>query len=323
MENLNIVFDAIEKEINAYINKEDCKHVGLVETIRSLSKEGMFDDLHSKSTEELRSIEKDLLNNNDLLLGMRDQFLVDQEGIDLFLNEISVPQIDHFIIWNFEENVKNKLFSINQLDRKIYAKMFAQKLDSKLYCCFYNVDQICTKGYITYWIEKDLVDVLDSCIDTFAEFDIDLVDYLIIQNDFTHVGGDYTGFRHNSFMAQEGVKGINEKTTSVEDYLINCDKSNLISKLEDTLKGRSGNDVAIVLYALIDLEYTTVTTWKTLFDSMKERFSIKGGYNATTEGKRLIKEGKMETNGNKSIKMETNAQILFNRMLKMKKFLKQ
>lgn len=74
--------------------------------------------------------------------------------------------------------LRNKLFSLSPIDRDIYAGIFAREFDSKLYCEFDVIDYIYEKGYITYPLEHSITAYMDAVIETFAEFNINLVEYL-------------------------------------------------------------------------------------------------------------------------------------------------
>lgn len=81
-------------------------------------------------------------------------------------------------------------------------------------------------------------------------------------------------------------KGKVTKTT-IDECLVNCNVEMIRPKLFCLLRGAVGSKVAIVVYALRKLKYTTERT-KTLFRVFKNEFDVAGEYNGITEGLRLI-----------------------------------
>nr|WP_320060034.1 hypothetical protein [uncultured Bacteroides sp.] len=85
--------------------------------------------------------------------------------------------------------------------------------------------------------------------------------------------------------------------TTIDECLVNCNKATLKSKLSCLLRGKKGNDVAIVIKALEKAGYI-ITDTKTLHKIFKDEFGVIGEYNAIRNGIRLI-EGYEKTNNEK------------------------
>lgn len=86
--------------------------------------------------------------------------------------------------------------------------------------------------------------------------------------------------------------------TTIDECLVNCNVSVIKPKLSCLLKGKKGNSIAAVIFALKEeLKYTTedIATLHRIFET---EFDIAGKYKGVTSGVRLIERYKKDKNSN-------------------------
>lgn len=211
MEALNIFFKEVNKITNEYSQKEKCEMPSVFN--------------QAKENKDFIELTEKIKAGSEIQISDIERFaekLVIPDSIAKAFEAIS-PQ-DLFSIFmlpdvGFElENecislLRNKLFSLSPIDRDIYAGIFAREFDSKLYCEFDVIDYIYEKGYITYPLEHSITAYMDAVIETFAEFNINLVEYLKKDSDFEQEFGDYNDFRAKKY----AEKSTPEKEETPED----------------------------------------------------------------------------------------------------------
>ena len=105
--------------------------------------------------------------------------------------------------------------------------------------------------------------------------------------------------------------------TTIDECLVNCDMAVIKPKLYHLLKGKKGNSVAAVIFALKEeLKYTTEDT-TTLHRIFKTEFDITGKYKGVTSGLRLIERYEKDKNSN-----DGNGKKLFEEMETVLAYLK-
>lgn len=105
--------------------------------------------------------------------------------------------------------------------------------------------------------------------------------------------------------------------TTIDECLVNCNVSVIKPKLSCLLKGKKGNSIAAVIFALKkELKYTTedITTLHRIFET---EFDIAGKYKGVTNGFRLIERYKEDKNPN-----DGNGKKLFEEMETVVAYLK-
>lgn len=219
MEALNIFFNEVSKITNEYSQKGECE----------------MPSLYNKVKENKNFIE--------LVDKMKAGILIEANDFEEFAIQIEIPDS---LNKSFEETdpedpfsaimlsdvpleiekecvalLRNKLFSLLPTDRDIYAKIFARELDSKLFCEFDVISYIYEKGYEVRFLENSITAYIDSVIEVFAEFHINLVEYLKEDSEFDPTFGNYNNFCANKYLNESKTKA----NVSAEDSLVGINHS--------------------------------------------------------------------------------------------------
>lgn len=226
MDALNIFFKEVNKVTNEYSQKEKCE----IPSLFNQSKESPeFIELTQKikkgdeiQTSDFERFAESLVISDSLSKAL--EAVNPQDPFSVFmLPDISVELENECI-----SLLRSKLFALSPKDRSIYAKIFAREFDSKLYCEFDAINYIYEKGYETYPLEHSITAYMDAAIETFADFNIDLVEYLKRDSDFDPEFGDYNDFRAKKYARKSDMsetptsKGVIKKDSKQEcitDYL--------------------------------------------------------------------------------------------------------
>lgn len=204
MDTINIFFKEVSKITNEYSQKEKCEMPSLYNKVKE-NKDfiELIDKMKAGTQIEANDFEKfarqleipDSLNKSFEEANPKDP-----------LSVIMLPDIPLDIEMECVSLLRNKLFSLLPADRDIYAKIFARELDAKLFCEFDSISYIYEKGYEVYFLENSITAYMDSVIEVFSEFDIDLVDYLKKDSDFEPEFGDYNDFRAKRYSNEPKTK---------------------------------------------------------------------------------------------------------------------
>lgn len=108
--------------------------------------------------------------------------------------------------------------------------------------------------------------------------------------------------------------------TTIEECLVNCNAKEVKTKLVSLLKGKKGDSVAAVIFALNKLKYISEEI-KPLFHILESEFNITGGYPGVTSGIRKMEN--YEKDIEKNNKPNMNEKKLYDKMEAIKKHLKQ
>lgn len=249
MEALNIFFNEVSKITNEYSQKGECE----------------MPSLYNKVKENKNFIE--------LVDKMKAGILIEANDFEEFAKQLEIPDS---LNKSFEETdpedpfsaimlsdvpleiekecvtlLRNKLFSLLPTDRDIYAKIFARELDSKLFCEFDVISYIYEKGYEVRFLENSITAYIDSVIEVFAEFHINLVEYLKEDSEFDPTFGNYNNFCANKYLnesktkanvsAEDSLVGINHSCTEPENIPITNELSTKDEYSEELIKLFHGN----------------------------------------------------------------------------------
>lgn len=108
--------------------------------------------------------------------------------------------------------------------------------------------------------------------------------------------------------------------TTIEECLVNCNAKEVRTKLVSLLKGKKGDSVAVVIFALNKLKYISEEI-KPLFHILESEFNITGKYSSVTSGIRKMEN--YEKDIEKNNKPDMNEKKLYDKMETIKNHLKQ
>lgn len=183
--------------------------------------------------------------------------------------------IDSTLIWVGKKSanlIEDKLASILKHDTmQIFANIFAKELDAKLCVSFELITYLEQLGCESLYIRKDINDYLRDLASIFANFNIDIIEYLQKYKDFDPEFGCYEDYRDETFA---GKKNDENYELKFEDYLIHKNKKHLMEVLHGLVDGKECKDVTKVLIALEEVSFLQRPSNAKLYRSLLNEFAL-------------------------------------------------
>lgn len=121
--------------------------------------------------------------------------------------------------------LSEKLLSLNTQDNRLFfAKIVARELDARVSNTFSDTEFLRSIGYAVRLFERDVNDLINDIVNSFAIFDIDLVPLLQEKSDFEGFLGSYNRFRDEKFIPKRDTNNYNKELTIPSEYTYNENK---------------------------------------------------------------------------------------------------
>lgn len=121
--------------------------------------------------------------------------------------------------------LSERLLSLNTQDNRLFfAKIVARELDARVSNTFSDTEFLRSIGYAVRLFERDVNDLINDIVNSFAIFDIDLVPLLQEKSDFDGFLGSYNRFRDEKFIHKRDTSNYNKELTIPSEYTYNENK---------------------------------------------------------------------------------------------------
>lgn len=121
--------------------------------------------------------------------------------------------------------LSERLLSFNTQDNRLFfAKIVARELDARVSNTFSDTEFLRSIGYAVRLFERDVNDLINDIVNSFAIFDIDLVPLLQEKSDFEGFLGSYNRFRDEKFIPKRDTSNYNKELTIPSEYTYNENK---------------------------------------------------------------------------------------------------
>lgn len=259
MEALNVFFKEVNKITNEYSQKGKCEFSSIFNQAKE-NKDFIELTEKRKAGSEIQISDIERLAEKLVIpesIAKAFETINPQDPFSIFM----LPDVSIELEKKSISLLRNKLFSLSPRDRDIYARIFAREFDSKLYCEFDAISYIYENGYKVYFLENSITAYMDSVIEVFAEFDINLVEYLKEESDFEPEFGDYNDFRAKKYankseaIEKQILEGEKPSTEEISETLLSIFKGDktILNKFLSRIKNRTGVKVIIEIQALMEL----------------------------------------------------------------------
>ena len=224
MEVLTVFFEAIDNILIGYTKRGKCELPEFLDKILKredissiLSKVRDSKEISQEAIQEAINNFTDLISPDEIPEGLMKLWEEEQTPLGHMVPDVSLD-----VEFQCIELLRNKLFSLAANDRILYASMFAKEFDSKLFNTIDNLAMIDEKGYDITFAENSVISFMNVMIETFADFNIDIVDYLQKKSDCDPDFFKYKNFRDKRFVKTNGKVG--ESLHEPSNYQYNIDK---------------------------------------------------------------------------------------------------